>query len=204
VQPVQPFVPQPQVPQPPYKPPFVFPGWLFPALILPLILLQQRKAEQQAREAQRLREDEEESKTPHDQGESMDNWEYKIVRNEMNLFEQPELLEEALQEEGQAGWQLVEQFDGNRMRLRRDVHARASDAELPSGYNPYRTMVLLEHARQTKARNAARLENCCLDTQCGHSYSGLHRHRHVGISAKPLADHRDFGCGRRRKAEPPP
>jgi hypothetical protein len=146
VQPVQPFVPPPQV-QPPPRPPFPFPVWLYAVIFLPLIIAQQRRAEQQAREARRQREEEEESKTPYDQREPMENWEYKIVRNEMNLFEQPELLEQTLREESQAGWQLVEKFDGNRLRLKRDANVKAASAARANGYDPYRTTVLLDHVQ---------------------------------------------------------
>jgi hypothetical protein len=149
VQPVQPFVPPPQVQQPPPRPPFPFPAWLYAVIFLPLIIAQQRRAEQQARETRRQREEEEESKTPYDQREPMENWEYKIVRNDMNLFEQPALLEQALREESQAGWQLVEKFDGNRLRLKRDANIKSA-AALANGYDPYRTMVLLEHVQALK------------------------------------------------------
>src|SRR5205807_805152 len=45
-----------------------------------------------------------------------------------------------LQEEARAGWQLVEKFDGMRVRLKR-VAGRQPAADLPAAYDPYRTAV---------------------------------------------------------------
>jgi hypothetical protein len=119
------------------------PLWFATQLPIWLVLFMGVRRRQQARAQHcQMLADEEETKTPYSQEDLMQDHEFKIVRNELNLFEQPELLAEALREEAQAGWQLVEKFDGNRMRLKRPVSQRASDAALPAGFDPYRTAVL--------------------------------------------------------------
>jgi len=57
----------------------------------------------------------------------------------MNAFRKPENLKKYLEEEGRAGWVLVEKFDDNRLRLKRPASARRGDAAL--NFDPYRTQV---------------------------------------------------------------
>jgi hypothetical protein len=92
------------------------------------------------RRIQMLRQHEEEDLTPYSPEDLMENWEFKIVRCPLPLFERPAFLEAILREEARAGWQLVEKFDGTRVRLKR-VAGRPPAAELPAGYDPYRTAV---------------------------------------------------------------
>jgi hypothetical protein len=71
--------------------------------------------------------------------EDLDGWEFKIMRSEMGRFRNYERVRELCQEEGKAGWEMVEKFDDNRIRFKRRVEHRSSDAHL--GTDPYRTRV---------------------------------------------------------------
>jgi hypothetical protein len=66
-------------------------------------------------------------------------WEFKILRSSSGAFKNPRVLVKVLHEEAIAGWNLLEKFDNRRIRLKRLVAARANDAQLPVGYDPYRT-----------------------------------------------------------------
>lgn len=65
--------------------------------------------------------------------------EYKILRSVTKAFRNPAFFQQILQEEGQAGWQLVEKLDDNRVRLRRSIEWRGKDGQLTQ--DPYRTQV---------------------------------------------------------------
>src|SRR5262245_59089244 len=65
------------------------------------------------------------------------DWEFKILRSATGLFGKPERLQQALTEEGRAGWVLLEKLDDYRVRLKRPASARASDATRLS--DPYAT-----------------------------------------------------------------
>ncbi len=71
--------------------------------------------------------------------EDLDGWEFKILRAQTARFRRPERLQAVLQEEAAAGWELVEKFDDNRLRLKRRVECRERDSSL--GPDPYRTWV---------------------------------------------------------------
>jgi hypothetical protein len=96
-----------------------------------------------AAEAERRREEEE--MTPYSEGELSEGWEFKILRSNMNAFRKPENLKKFLEEEGRAGWILVEKFDDNRLRLKRPASAGREDTALD--FDPYRTQVGLSDAR---------------------------------------------------------
>jgi len=70
-------------------------------------------------------------------------WEFKILRSATGQFGKPEQLRRALEEEGRAGWVLVEKFDDKRLRLKRPASTRAGDpvmgAGAGGGVDPYRT-----------------------------------------------------------------
>jgi hypothetical protein len=66
-------------------------------------------------------------------------FEYKIIRCVTNAFRKPAFFQQTLQEEAQAGWQLVEKLDDGRVRLRRSIEWRNKDALLNS--DPYRTRI---------------------------------------------------------------
>lgn len=122
-------VPIPLPPPPPPPPPPTFP-WvvLLPSWIGAFAAIAQAQKQQRERE-------EEEVSTPTDGPEV----EYKIIRNSFGAFKDPDKFRAALAEEARCGWQLVEKFDDNRVRLRRPISCRAADAE--SEQDPYRTRV---------------------------------------------------------------
>jgi hypothetical protein len=127
----------PQTPAPPdYTPPQPrpsqpFPVWLFAWIgMLPAIYAAQRQ--------QKQRREEEESKTPYAEEDLMNDWEFKILRDPLGRFSRENFRTRILQEEAAGGWQLVEVFDGARLRLKRPPTARDAPASLPPGYDPYR------------------------------------------------------------------
>src|SRR5262245_3819045 len=65
------------------------------------------------------------------------DWEFKILRSATGLFGKPERLQQALAEEGRAGWVLLEKLDDYRIRLKRPASARAADATRL--FDPYGT-----------------------------------------------------------------
>jgi hypothetical protein len=117
----------------------------WPIIFLPLLFLLQ----QQEQQKQALLRAEEEERTPYTEDDLMQDWEFKIVRSAnaaTHPFLRRELLSKLLAEEAQAGWQLVELFDGNRIRLKRPVSCRAQDASLPPDCDPYRLILRDPHA----------------------------------------------------------
>jgi hypothetical protein len=88
---------------------------------------------------QRQREQEEEQMTGYTPQELAEGWEFKIVRSSTNGFKRDEFLRQVLDEEGRAGWMLLEKFDNGRIRLKRPASARAGDSAL--GQDPYRSHV---------------------------------------------------------------
>ncbi len=77
--------------------------------------------------------------TQYTQNDPQSDWEFKIVRSDSAVFRNPETLKELVEEESQAGWVMLEKFDDNRVRFKRPRNARAKDAFLPEGVDPYRT-----------------------------------------------------------------
>ncbi len=65
------------------------------------------------------------------------DWEFKILRTTGGAFRKPEKLREILDEESRAGWELLEKFDEQRLRLKRRTRARERDYSLD--FDPYRT-----------------------------------------------------------------
>jgi hypothetical protein len=94
--------------------------------------------------AEARRRQEEEEMTSYSENDLSEGWEFKILRSNMNAFRKPENLKKYLEEEGRAGWILVEKFDDNRLRLKRSASARRRDAAL--NFDPYRTQVGLSDA----------------------------------------------------------
>ena len=82
--------------------------------------------------------EEEEEVTPMNT-DSSGEFEYKIIRSVTSAFRTPAFFQQTLQEEAQAGWQLVEKLDDGRVRLRRSVEWRSKDALLTQ--DPYRTRI---------------------------------------------------------------
>ncbi len=82
---------------------------------------------------------EEENMTQYTQQDLKGDWEFKIVRSESGAFRKPEILEQMVDQETQAGWVMLEKFDNSRVRFKRPRTARARDGFLPEGVDPYRT-----------------------------------------------------------------
>lgn len=76
-------------------------------------------------------------------------WEFKIIRSTNNAFRSPERLGAVLEEEAAAGWELIEKLDDSRVRLKRKQSSRRRDAELPPGFDPYRTKIGLNSQAAT-------------------------------------------------------
>jgi uncharacterized iron-regulated membrane protein len=88
--------------------------------------------------AERLRK-EEEGMTEYTREELDEDWEFKIVRANTPAFRNPERLRRLIEEEARAGWVMVEKFDDQRVRFKRQRSAREQDAMLPPDVDPYRT-----------------------------------------------------------------
>ncbi|MCZ6728020.1 MAG: hypothetical protein O7A98_11790 [Acidobacteria bacterium] len=88
-----------------------------------------------ARQARMLRREEEEM-TEY-QSDEVNGWEFKIVRSATARFKRPEVVRGLVEEEGRAGWELLEKFDDSRIRFKRRVEHRADDAH--RDIDPYRT-----------------------------------------------------------------
>ncbi len=74
---------------------------------------------------------------PNDAQTDTQQWEFKFLRCH-RLFSDVKFLQKAISEEAEAGWDLVEKLDDNRVRLRRPVSARENDRSREQ--DPYRTM----------------------------------------------------------------
>ncbi len=92
-----------------------------------------------AAQRQRRLQAEEEAMAQYTTEELAGGWEFKFLRSARGEFKKPEKLREYLDQEAQAGWQLVEKFDNARLRLKRPVSARANDPSL--SFDAYRTSV---------------------------------------------------------------
>ena len=90
-----------------------------------------------AARARRQRKEEEEM-TQYAPGD-LEGWEFKILRATTRKFRDQLSLRAVLDEEAEAGWELVEKFDDSRIRLKRRVQCRENDHKLH--HDPYRTWV---------------------------------------------------------------
>jgi hypothetical protein len=77
--------------------------------------------------------------TEYTPGDPHGEWEFKIVRSDAGAFRKPETVRKLVEEEARAGWVMLEKFDDSRIRFKRPRSARARDAFLPDGVDPYRT-----------------------------------------------------------------
>jgi len=91
---------------------------------------------------------EEEDMASYTQDDLRNDWEFKIVRSGTAAFRKPEVLNRLLEEEAQAGWVMLEKLDDSRIRFKRPHRARAKDAYLPDGVDPYRTQYGTHTTRQ--------------------------------------------------------
>jgi hypothetical protein len=92
-----------------------------------------------AKHRRMLIEKEEEEMTQYTQDDLDHDWEFKIVRSNTDVFRKREVLDRLLEEEARAGWIMLEKLDDSRIRFKRPRRARAQDAYLPPGVDPYRT-----------------------------------------------------------------
>lgn len=74
----------------------------------------------------------------------MDNKEYKVITSNTPSFGNSAKLKQILAEEAQAGWDLDELIDANKIRVSRDKSARAEDANRT--VDPYRIQVGMNSA----------------------------------------------------------
>jgi hypothetical protein len=70
---------------------------------------------------------------------SVDNKEYKVITSNTPAFGNPAKLKQLLAEEAQAGWDLEELIDSNKVRVSRDKSARTGDGSRT--IDPYRINV---------------------------------------------------------------
>ena len=92
-----------------------------------------------AQEHQRKNEEEEEKMTKYTNEDLDHGWEFKIVRSSSGAFRKPEVMQAVMDEEAQAGWEMIEKFDNHRIRFKRPSSARRNDLSLPVYLDPYRT-----------------------------------------------------------------
>jgi hypothetical protein len=95
----------------------------------------------------RAERNEEEQMTGYTATDLSDGWEFKILRSATGAFKKPDVLRRILEEEGRAGWVMIEKFDSQRVRLKRPAAARSGDSAL--GFDPYRTTVGISEGRLT-------------------------------------------------------
>lgn len=86
--------------------------------------------------AELSRQHEEEELTNY-KTQDLQGWEFKIVRSATSQFKDPLKLQQAVAEEAEFGWELVEKFDNQRLRFKRPTSVR--NLPVPSGSDPYRT-----------------------------------------------------------------
>ena len=66
-------------------------------------------------------------------------WEFKIVRANRDIFRDPVVLQRLCEEEGEAGWILLEKLDDRRIRFKRPVALRDLIKPEKLAIDPYRT-----------------------------------------------------------------
>jgi hypothetical protein len=66
-------------------------------------------------------------------------WEFKIVRASRDMFRDPAVLQRLCEEEGEAGWILLEKLDDRRVRFKRPVALRDLIKPERLAIDPYRT-----------------------------------------------------------------
>lgn len=98
--------------------------------------------------------EEEENVTGYTPDDLQGDWEFKIVRSDAAAFHKPEAMNQLVEEEARAGWVLLEKFDDGRVRFKRPRTARARDAFLPDGVDPYRTQYGAYNAQRAMVMGA--------------------------------------------------
>lgn len=74
----------------------------------------------------------------------MDNKEYKVITSNTPMFGNPARLKQILAEEAQAGWDLEELIDANKIKVSRDKSNRSGDGS--RSIDPYRINVGMNQA----------------------------------------------------------
>jgi hypothetical protein len=92
-----------------------------------------------AEKRRREQVEEEEDMTGYTREELDGDWEFKIVRANMPVFQNRQRLHKLIEDEARAGWVMLEKLDDQRVRFKRSRSARARDAMLPPEVDPYRT-----------------------------------------------------------------
>lgn len=92
-----------------------------------------------AEEEKKRLQNEEEEMTTYNQEDLQGDWEFKIMRSASPVFKNQNTFAALVEEEAQAGWELLEKLDNQRVRFKRNVSARRKDQYLPPDYDPYRT-----------------------------------------------------------------
>ncbi len=72
------------------------------------------------------------------QDSSQEEWEYKIVRANRDLFRNPAVFQRLCKEEASVGWILLEKLDDRRVRFKRQTSIRAQPPEKLPQFDPYR------------------------------------------------------------------
>jgi len=70
-----------------------------------------------------------------------DKYEFKVLKGYLGAFRKPERLQQVLEEERRAQWEMVIKLDDERLILRRPRRAQTYDAIGASGTDPYRTQI---------------------------------------------------------------
>ncbi len=90
--------------------------------------------------ADQRRKEEEEGMATYSTEDLQNDWEFKIVRANRDVFHDQAALTKLVNEEKRAGWVLLEKFDDSRIRFKRQRTMQAHDEQLHSeGIDPYRT-----------------------------------------------------------------
>jgi hypothetical protein len=87
--------------------------------------------------AKKKRDEEEENKLATYNSDDLKGWEFKIMRSNFGRFGNPDYLRKVIEQEAQAGWEMVEKFDNERVRFKRRVEKRSNDSYLE--FDAYRT-----------------------------------------------------------------
>ncbi len=90
--------------------------------------------------------EEEEQMTAYGSRDVAEGWEFKILRSAWGAFANPDKLKAILEDEGRAGWILVEKFDNNRIRLKRPTSSAKNDGLLD--FDAYRSYVGMSEAKK--------------------------------------------------------
>jgi hypothetical protein len=69
------------------------------------------------------------------------DWEFKVMDGIGLIFARREKIQEIVDQEARAGWELVTRLDEGEIVLRRPISARAQDPLLSPDVDPYRTEV---------------------------------------------------------------